>query len=361
MPILTGIQRRNYEVGRIRAGDKDSEGRPHRLDGFRFTTPSAKVAGEVAEFTDGDAPRRWGQQWEVYTKVREIAVALPPGDLVISQAMMRWSGGGPVMVCDGMTTSQPVKGPCQCPQPADSGDEQSLWDAINERRRLAGLKVPRGCYPYTWVNVCLVDIGGFGVWKLLSKSENAAAEILQQAILLEKARSIGQYLPARLALEYREARVGGVLRQYNVPAIRVDPSIRAIATGDFSGRSLAEQLPPAPGEAPRAITSGAAAQIPAPRQPAPAEPAAGEDHETTQAAWEDAEEAKLRRAQEIARELSGPVTAEVFRACVAEAKNEGLMGEYVCTDRDANQWEELGPYLEDRWAELAGAEKGRAS
>ena len=40
MPILTGIQARNYVVGRIRAGDKDDKGRPHRLDGFRFTTPS---------------------------------------------------------------------------------------------------------------------------------------------------------------------------------------------------------------------------------------------------------------------------------------------------------------------------------
>ena len=80
MPILAGIQRRSYVVGRIRAGDKDSEGRPHRLEGFRFTTPSPKVAGEVAEFTGGQQPRPWGREWEVYTSIREIAVALPPGD-----------------------------------------------------------------------------------------------------------------------------------------------------------------------------------------------------------------------------------------------------------------------------------------
>ena len=171
---------------------------------------------------------------------------------------MRWSGGGPTMVCDGITTSQPQRGPCQCPQPDDPGDEDSVWEAIRERRRLAGLKTPQGCYPYTWINVCLPDIGGFGVWQLLSKSENAAAEIIQQAALLEQARAAGQYLPARLALEYREARVDGMLRQYNVPAIRIDASIRAIANGEFAGRSLADQLPPAPGEQRRAITSGAA-------------------------------------------------------------------------------------------------------
>lgn len=66
MSILAGIQRRNYEVGRIRTGDKDGEGRPHRLDGFRFTTPSQKVAGEVYEFAaeagGADAPRPWGRQ-----------------------------------------------------------------------------------------------------------------------------------------------------------------------------------------------------------------------------------------------------------------------------------------------------------
>jgi Recombination directionality factor-like len=256
MPILAGIQRRNYVVGKIRAGDKDSSGRPHRLDGFRFTSHSPRRAAEIAEFYQGDKPRPWGPQWEVYTSVREVAVALPPGRLVIDQAMMRWSGGGPTMVCDGVTTRQPACGPCQCPQPGDPDDPESVWDAIKERRRLAGMKTPQGCYPYTWIHICLVDIGDFGVWQLLSKSENAAAEIIQKAGLLERARSAGQFLSATLALEYREARVDGVLRQYNVPAIRIDESVRAIANGQLAGRSLAEQLPPAPGETRLAITAG---------------------------------------------------------------------------------------------------------
>src|SRR5581483_11036608 len=248
MPIKTGIQRRNYRIGQIKAGDKNEKGLPRRLSGFRFTTHAQNVAYEVAEFFGGDEPRPWGRQWEVYTKAADIAVALPPGNLVISQSMMRWSGGGPVMVCDGETTSQPQRGPCQCPQPDAPTDETSVWEAIRERRRLAAMKTPQGCYPYTWFNVCLPDIaGGAAVWQLLSKSENAAAEIIAQAALLEQARAAGQYLPARLALEYREARVDGMLRQYNVPVLRVDASIRAIANGDFAGRSLADQLPPAPG------------------------------------------------------------------------------------------------------------------
>jgi hypothetical protein len=335
MAILAGIQRRNYVIGRIRTGDKDDKGRPHRLDGFRFTTPSPKVAGEIAEFTGGDKPRPWGREFEVYTKIRRIPVALPPGDLVISQAMMRWSGGGPTMVCDGVTTSKPQRGPCQCPQPADPGDEDSVWEAINERRRLAGLKVPQGCYPYTWVNVCLPDIsGGSAVWRLLSKSENAAAELIQQATLLERARAVGQYLPAELALEYREARVDGTLRQYNVPAIRIDASIRAIANGEFAGRSLADQLPPAPGEQRRAITAGASVPL---QRDEPAAPAVKRDRPPD--------------AQEIADAAAKATTLDELTPLKA-LLNEHRLGEDMICPPDGEIYEELNSYLLARREDL---------
>ncbi len=333
MPILTGIQRRNYRVGQIKAGDKEDLGngksRPRRLDGFRFTTPAQSAAVEVATYFQGDEPRPWGRQWEVYTKVREIAVALPPGSLVISQAMMRWSGGGPTMVCDGITTSQPAHGPCQCPQPADPDDQDSVWEAIKERRRLAGQKTPHGCYPYTWINVCLPDIGGFGVWQLLSKSENAAAEIIQQAALLEQARAAGQYLPARLALEYREARVDGMLRQYNVPAIRIDASIRAIANGEYAGRSLADQLPPAPGEQRRAITSGAASQG---------------DRQVV-------EQDRPPTAQQIADAAAKATTLEELTPLKAQA-NEHRLGEDMICPQGSDVFEELTSYLHARREEI---------
>lgn len=334
MPILTGIQRRSYVIGRIRAGDKDDKGRPHRLEGFRFTTPSPKVAAEVAGFFQGDAPRPWGREWEVYTKARGIPVALPLGDLVINQAMMRWSGGGPVMVCDGITTSQPQHGPCQCPQPADPGDEDSVWEAIRERRRLAGLKTPQGCYPYTWINVCLPDIGGgSAVWRLLSKSENAAAELIQQATLLERARAAGQYLPAELALEYREARVDGTLRQYNVPAIRIDASIRAIASGEFAGRSLADQLPPAPGEQRMAITAG----------PVPAA----------------VSQQKPPTAQQIADAAANATARAQIKDMKAAAEEHRVASDMICPP-GADLYEELDSYLHSRWEELAAPSEATA-
>jgi hypothetical protein len=342
MTILTGIQARSYVVGRIRAGDKDEKGRPHRLDGFRFTSPSQKVAGEIAEFYQGDDVRRWGQEWEVYTRQREIAMALPPGNLVINQQMMRWTGGGPTMVCDGVTTTRPVRGPCQCPQPDDPCDPESVWQAINERRRLAAQKTPAGCYPYTWLNMSLPDIGGFGVWRLLSKSENAAAEIIAQAVLLERARAAGRFLPAHVALEYRESRVEGLLRQYNVPALRIDDSMRSIANmgGEFNGRPLSEQLPPAPERA-RAITTGT--ETPPPSIPAPV------DLEVIDAEIADAEivDEWLDAAKITATSLA---TEEQGRPLWREAAAKAKTGE-ITTD-DAASIQEL---IAARVADLRGA------
>lgn len=339
MAILAGIQRRNYRIGQIKAGDKDEKGFPRRLAGFRFTTHAPNVAAEVAEFFGGEQPRPWGKQWEVYTKVSDIAIALPPGDLVISQAMMRWSGGGPTMVCDGVNTSQPQRGPCQCPQPEDPGDEDSVWEAIRERRKLASQKTPRGCFPYTWINVCLPDIGGgSAVWQLLSKSENAAAEIIQQAALLERARTAGQYLPARLALEYREARVDGMLRQYNVPVLRVDASIRAIANGEFAGRSLADQLPPAPGGSRLAITGGTTA--PAPREERPA-PVARTQRPPT--------------AQDIANAAAKATARTQIVEMKAQAGEHRVEQDMICPPGSSDLYEELDSYLHGRWEELPAA------
>ena len=159
--ITAGLQPRvTYRAGQIRSGDKDGQGRPHRLDGFRFTSHSEEAALRCAELYDGYDLRPWGRQWEVYTNCRVLDVALPPGKLVITQAMMRWTGGGPSVVCDGKRTVKPEHGPCQCPQPDDPYDEESVWQAVRERQRLAGFKVPAGCKPHTWVSVALPDIDG---------------------------------------------------------------------------------------------------------------------------------------------------------------------------------------------------------
>lgn len=338
--IANGLQpRTTYQAGKIKTGDKDEKGLPRRLEGFRFTTQSEAAAIAAGTLWDGYDLRPWGRQWEVYTRCRVIDVALPPGELVIRQAMMRWTGGGPTTVCNGERTSKPVIGPCQCPQPDDPCDEESVWRAVRERQRLAGQKVPAGCKPHTWVSVALPDIDGYGVWTLLSRSERAASEIVQQARLLEAYRQAGQFCPAQIALEYYESRVDGLLRQYNVPVIRVGKSLRAISQ-ELAGGELAAQLPPAPRER-IAITRGAAAVSspasdpePAPQPvPAPRRPAA-------------------RTAQQIADEAATCLERDHMRRLIREAQAARVETDLVCVDRNGDVYGELREHLTALWSDL---------
>lgn len=341
--IEDGLQPRStYRAGQIKGGDKNEKGEPRRTDGFRFTTYSHAAAEQVADLYHGYQLRPWGQQWEVYTRERELDVALPPGKLVISQAMMRWSGGGPTMVCNGKRTSKPVAGgPCQCPKPENPNDEESVWRAVAERLKLAGYKVPQGCRPHTWVNVALPDIDGFGVWTALSKSERAASEIVQQARLMEAYRAAGKFCPAKLALEYHETPVDGLLRKYNVLAIRIEKSLRT-AAAELGSSELAAQLPPAPRER-IAITAGPAA-------PAPIEPAPIESGSARSASPPPSE--GLRTAQQTADIARSAANRDVLRILIKDIVARRMEHAEVLVN--GIPWD-LKEYLTLRWDEFAGA------
>lgn len=252
--INAGLAPKKYRSGQIKIGDQvERNGKmvPRKLDGFRFCTHAKSIADSVYEcFRDhAEEPRPWAGQWEVYTKLAEIDVALPPGALVIDQSMMRWAGSQCVLTCNGINTLTPVKGPCQCPQPDDPEDSESVWAAVRERQRLAGLKQPRGCKPHTWLRVMLPDVIGAGPWELHSTSENAASEILDQARVLEFARANGEYLPAKVGIEQRKANRDGQVVRFGVPVLRVGKSLRAIGEALDNGPAavaapLSAQLPP---------------------------------------------------------------------------------------------------------------------
>ena len=252
------LQQRNSVIGTLHPGDKitiNDKLVPHALENWRITTHSRTTAVQLADLYGGQ-PLRWGKQWEVYTEVDELPVALPPGQLVITQNMERWSGGGCLMRCDGERATFPAVGPCTCPTPENPDDEASWWEAAEKRKELVGLKVPRGCKPYTRLALVLADIGGVGVFKLTSTSEQAAAEIGKQAVILEKHRARGIFLPARVAIEARTALVRGQTRNFVVPVLRLDNTIREIMSGATAFLEMARQLPPPPGTL--AITAGPA-------------------------------------------------------------------------------------------------------
>lgn len=341
MPILTGIQARNSQTGAIRIGDEiigeNGKAQAHKLDVFRLTSPSRLAVEEAAALYGGEVtewyPRagtRWGRQFQVYTEVDEIPVGLPPGTLAIAQDMELYGGGGLQRRCDGVTMRRPRLGPCQCPQAADcpfedaSPEYAAEW-AIMERKRLASGKNPQACKPKTRFSLLLPDISDFGVWVLRTSSEEAAAEVMAKAKILEMARASGVTLSARLAIEQRMLMVGGVLRQYPVPVFRLDDSIRALASGELAARSLAEQLPPAPGEARRAITAAPAA----PRQ-------------------------RIPSAQDVANAAAKATTRDQIEQMNGVAAEHGFAEDHVHIGNEV--YEELRAYLQTRWRELPYAE-----
>lgn len=353
MPLLD-IQRRGQQIGRLRIGQQVGTGktgkdgaekmRPVRLDTFRFTTGSRPAADAVAEHFGGTV-RDWQGQFEVITTLSSIPVTVPPRDKVVSQDYEMWTAGGCQRRCDSVT-DQISNGPCKCP-----ADQM-------QRAELAKANPPQACKPVTRINVMIPDLPGLGVWRLDTGSYYAAVEIGDAAALMELARDRGVFLPAILRIDQRSRVANGQTKKYPVPVLEVLATFRQIASGELEQGGITAQLPPAPGEAPKAITSGRPAQVPAPRQPAPARPAASDEGQGPLPG--DDEDAKQRRAQEIANELAGDIDPPTFRARVWEAQDKGLMDVFVCIDRDADEWQELGPRIEDRRAELRQAGNGAA-
>lgn len=253
MPIkLLQQQRRTYEVGRIRIGvqvplaNRPGKTRPAKLGVFRFTSRDEHAISEVARLYGGE-PRQWADaptddQWEVITEAREIGVTVPPGPQSVSQWMEMWSGGGCVRRCDG-EMEQSKRVPCLCP--ADQ----------SERAELA----QRGaaCKPTTRVSLVLPDVPGLGVWRLESHGWNAAHELGGTAEFLAAVRESGAWVPAVLRLEKRRQVSGGKTKEFAVPVLTLQQTVRAMLEGPRTG---GVELPPAPPRAVAAIEAAPAAE-----------------------------------------------------------------------------------------------------
>lgn len=254
MPIEpVAIQQANARLGMLRAGDQvvpedGGRSRPRKLENWRCTSHNLVAMERIAALYGGE-PQKWGRQWEVYTEVNKLDIALPPGPLAITQWMELWTGAGMARRCDGRTMRRPKLGAaCMCPQPEDLADPDLVEQAIQLRKEMAARRTPAACKPYTRLNLVLCDVGDVGVWGLLTKSEQAAAEIAAKMRIIDAYRQMGQFLAAEVALEWRQLPVDGTLREFAVPVIRLGATIRELAEGTAGGGGLAGQLPPAPGQ-----------------------------------------------------------------------------------------------------------------
>jgi hypothetical protein len=335
---LLDIQRRGQQIGRLRIGQlvpaEKGGTRPARLDTFRFTTQSRPTADAIASLYGGSV-REWNGEWEVITRESAISVTVPPRDQVVSQWYEMWTAGGCQRRCD--SQFQQDGSPCACPHAEDPADEAQVAAAARERSRLAGLKTPQACKPVTRISVMIPDLPGLGVFRLDTGSYYAATEIGDAAALMQMARDQGIFLPAMLRIEHRSRVANGQTKKFPVPVLEVLATFRQIATGALEAGGITAQLPPAPGEAPKAITAGPAS-VPAPEVP------------------DGLDEEPWQRAQRIYdRALTAATQADV-EARAAEAKAAGLIDEHVCTDPAADVWEPLHDALQDIWRERARGE-----
>lgn len=191
MPI-NSLKPRLAQVGAIRLGEqkinpKTNKPFPAKLANFRITTPSKRIADDIAELFKGE-PRPWrngnSPEWEVYTSTSEIRVVVPPQ--LVDPNMEMWGPGMMVRLCD--DTTERMRGiPCMCR--AEFGDDFS--------KTAPKLKV---CKVTFRVSLMIYDLQSAGTFKLEAHGWNSAAEMPELVNTISQAK---RALPGTLLLVQR--------------------------------------------------------------------------------------------------------------------------------------------------------------
>ena len=155
---------------------------------------------------------------------------------------------------------------------------------------------------------------------------------------MQVARDRGVFLPAILRIEHRQRVAGGQTKKFPVPVLEVLTTFRDLATGAIESAGIVAQLPPAPGEARRAITSGVPAAAAARGRPG------RRSHDT-----------EAPDAQDIANAAKKATTLDELTPLKA-LSNEHRLGEDMICPPGGDLYEELDSYLHSRREELIPAE-----
>lgn len=202
---LIDLQRRLAEAGRIRMGEKTEKGAPKRLNTWRITSPTKELVEQAAGLYGGE-PQPWdsptGAQWEVVTTTEELPVLVMPGYSFRQAYEFRTSPTKVERRCDGH--EQDDGGACVC--------------------NAEGLLGEAACKLITRLTVALPELTTMLGWRLETKGENAARELLASMDLVQGVSGGRPFVPARLRIVERRGSVDGQTVRYVVPVI--DVSIR---------------------------------------------------------------------------------------------------------------------------------------
>lgn len=217
---IANLQRRIPEAGRIRTGEKAGKAMK-ALSTFRFTSHDEEALSQVAGLYGGTV-RPWSDpkaapgQFEVVTQATEIRVVLPPDPLGGSPIYELWSGGGCQRRCDGVQATvlqqgpdglEPNTVPCMC---AAAGE--------------------MACKVITRLNVILPEVRFVGVWRLDTKSWNAAQEMPGMVDMIQGLQATGLQ-HAVLALKQRRSVDRGETHKFIVPMLGIPDTVEALVAG----------------------------------------------------------------------------------------------------------------------------------
>jgi len=203
------------------------------IDTFRFTSQDRTALDQVAALYGGDVhpwadPKAAPGQFEVITDASVIPIALPPDPLGGTPSYELWGGGGRARNCDGVTCEMLVQG--------SDGIDLQQTDCI------CWSKGVRECQLTTRLSVLLTEVRFIGVWRIDTKSDNAAKELPGMVELVQSLQSKG-LTRAILRIESRRQVVAGQTRQFKVPVLGVDETVEALAAGAARLGSIGAYVP----------------------------------------------------------------------------------------------------------------------
>lgn len=212
MPI-DNLPVRYRELGRLKFGE-DLGDRPAQLTTWRLTSPNRELIREAFNLWGG-TPSQTGDTFEVVTETGELDVLLPAQDLAAGQWFELWGAGGLQRRCSGSAL-------VEYDQDAPDGWRKVAPCLCDEENG------PRLCKPTTVLRVLLPQLPDLGVWKLVTRSLYAAAELPPAVdFLLQRAVPA----PAVLGLDSRHQKSpGGPRKDYVVPVLRTRSTLLELAS-----------------------------------------------------------------------------------------------------------------------------------
>lgn len=315
---IRSLATRLPDAGRIRIGIKvptsNGKSRPEKLRQFRFTSQDRTAVDQVAAIYGGEVkpwsdPKAAKGQFEVVTTSTEIRIALPPDPLGGTPIYEMWSGGGCQRRCDGET--------CEMLTNGQDGLE------LNQVDCLCAAKGEMTCSVMTRLSVLLPEIRFVGVWRIDTKSWNAAQELPGMVELIRGLQDKG-IVRGLLRVEWRRQVLAGQTREFAVPTLGIDETLNELAAGHARMGALAQASAPVaeigagngPGEGP--AQEGSVDGVEPVRDAEPA-PAPDPDDEIVDAELVDDDRSELDALADTT-----PKRSKALKAAVVAAQHAGL-------------------------------------